>query len=128
MRSKMKHVVVIAIAFIAVAVFAYAEPNTAMTGKSLSVDELATNPTAHIGRVSVVGVVGIVNPDKGFVLIDSKEFKDCSLSCLSDPGTKKIPFVWTGTAPQVKQTVLVDGVLEKTANGFSITAKKVTKQ
>ena len=124
----MKYAVVIAIMFIAIAVSAYAEPNTARTGKSLSVDELATNPAAHIGLVAVVGVVGIVNPDKGFVLIDSKEFSGCSLSCLSDPGTKKIPFIWTGTAPKVMQTVLVDAVLEKTANGFSIKAEKVTKQ
>jgi hypothetical protein len=96
--------------------------------KSVSVNELAANPAAHSGRISVVGVVGTVNPGKGFVLIDSREFQECGLSCLTEPGTKKIPFIWTGATPQVKQTVQVDGILERTAKGFSIKAEKVTKQ
>ncbi len=128
MNARTKHVLVI-IAFIAftASIFA-AEPNTTKPGKPLSVDELAANPAAHSGRVSVVGVVGTVNPGKGFVLVDVREFKNCGLSCLTEPGTNKIPFLWTGAAPQVKQTVQVDGILEKTAKGFSIKAEKVTKQ
>ncbi len=129
MLARMKHVLVIAIAFIAVTASVYAaEVNTPKTGKPLSVNELAANPGAHSGRISVVGVVGTVNPGKGFVLIDSREFQECGLSCLTEPGTKKIPFIWTGAAPQVKQTVQVDGILERTAKGFSIKAEKVTKQ
>ena len=73
-------------------------------------------------------MVGTVNPGKGFVLVDTREFKNCGLSCLTEPGTNKIPFAWTGAVPQVKQTVLVDGILEKTAKGFSIKAEKVTTQ
>ncbi len=129
MVSRMKHALVIAIAFIAVTTSAYAaEPNTPKAVKPLSVDELAANPAAHSGPVSVVGVVGTVNPGKGFVLVDSREFKNCGLSCLTEPGTNKIPFIWTGATPQVKQTVRVDGILEKTAKGFSIKAERVTKQ
>ncbi len=128
MNAKMKHVFVV-IAFIAFTASAFAaEPNTTKSGKPLSVDELAANPAAHSGRVSVVGVVGTVNPGKGFVLVDVREFKNCGLSCLTEPGTNKIPFLWTGATPQVKQTVQVDGILEKTAKGFSIKAEKVTKQ
>ncbi len=129
MLARMKHVLVIAITFIAVTASVYAaELNTPTTGKPLSVNELAANPGAHSGRISVVGVVGIVNPGKGFVLVDSREFKACGLSCLTEPGTNKIPFIWTGATPQVKQTVKVDGILEKTAKGFSIKAEKVTMQ
>ncbi len=129
MLAIMKHVVVIAVALASITASAYAaEPNTAKAGNPLSVDELAANPAARSGRVSVVGVVGTVNPGKGFVLVDSREFKNCGLSCLYEPGTNKIPFIWTGTTPQVKQTVQVDGILEKTAKGFSIKAEKVTTQ
>ncbi len=129
MLARMKHVHVIAIAFIAVTTSVYAaELNTPKTGKPLSVNELAANPSSHSGRISVVGVVGMVNPGKGFVLIDSREFQECGLSCLTEPGTKKIPFIWTGATPQVKQTVQVDGILERTAKGFSIKAEKVTEQ
>ncbi len=128
MNARMKHVLVI-IGFVAFTASTFAaESNTPNAGKPLSVDELAANPAAHSGRVSVVGVVGTVNPGKGFVLVDVREFKNCGLSCLTEPGTNKIPFLWTGTTPQVKQTVQVDGILEKTAKGFSIRAEKVTKR
>ncbi len=129
MFIKMRQAVLMIIAFVALAAAAYAaEENTPKAVKSLSVNELAANPAAHSGRISVVGVVGTVNPGKGFVLIDSREFQECGLSCLTEPGTKKIPFIWTGVTPRVKQTVQVDGILERTAKGFSIKAEKVTKQ
>ncbi len=125
----MKYILVILAAFIEITASAFAtEPNTLKAVKPLSVDELAANPTAHSGRISVVGVVGTVNPGKGFVLVDTREFKNCGLSCLTEPGTNKIPFVWSGATPQVKQTVQVDGILEKTAKGFSIKAEKVAVQ
>jgi hypothetical protein len=128
MITRMKHILVIT-AFAACAATAFAaEPSTPTAGKPLTIDELAANPAVHTGRVSVVGVVGIVNPGKGFVLVDSKEFEECGFSCLTEPGTNKIPFVWTGAPLQVKETVLVDGILEKTAKGFSIRANKVTEQ
>jgi hypothetical protein len=129
MLIRIKYAVLILIAFIAVISAAYAEePNTPKAVKPLTVNELAANPAAHFGRVSVVGVVGTVNPGKGFMLVDSREFKNCGLSCLTEPGTNKIPFIWTEVAPQVEQTVQVDGLLEKTTKGFSIKAEKVTKQ
>jgi len=129
MLIRIKYAILILIAFIAVTSAAYAEePNTPKAVKPLTVNELAANPAEHFGRVSVVGVVGTVNPGKGFMLVDSREFKNCGLSCLTEPGTNKIPFIWTEVAPQVEQTVQVDGLLEKTTKGFSIKAEKVTKQ
>jgi uncharacterized protein YdeI (BOF family) len=129
MIARMKHALVIITAFIAFTASAFAaEPSAPKAVKPLTVDELAANPAAHSGHVSVVGVVGTVNPGKGFVLVDNKEFKNCGLSCLTEPGTNKIPFLWSGATPQVKQTVQVDGILEKTAKGFSIKAEKVTTQ
>ena len=129
MLSRIKYAVLTIIALAAVTSAAYAqEPITPKSVKPLTVNELAPNPAAYIGHVSVVGVVGTVNPGKGFVLIDSREFNGCDLSCLSDSKTNKIPFIWTEVAPQVRQTVLVEGILEKTANGFSLKAEKVTKQ
>ncbi len=126
MLAKRKYILVIITAFLTVTTVALAsEPNRP---KPVTVNELVANPAAHSGRVSVVGVVGIVNPGKGFVLVDAREFKNCGLSCLTEPGTNKIPFLWSGTSPRVKQTVQVDGILEKTAKGFSIKAEKVTKQ
>jgi hypothetical protein len=100
MNSRMKHVLVI-IGFVAfTAVTFAAESNATKPGKPLSVDELAANPTAHSGRVSVVGVVGTVNPGKGFVLVDVREFKNCGLSCLTEPGTNKIPSSGQGLLPR----------------------------
>ena len=129
MLIRIKYAILILIAFSAVTSATYAEePNTPKAVKPLTVNELAANPAAHFGRVSVVGVVGTVNPGKGFLLVDSREFKNCGLSCLTEPGTNKIPFIWTEVAPQVEQTVQVDGLLEKTTKGFSIKAEKVTKQ
>ncbi len=124
----MKPLIAIIIAVIGVTTFIYAAEQKPQAAKPLTVNELAANPAAHSGPVSVVGVVGTVNAGKGFVLIDKKEFEECGLSCLVEPGTKKIPFAWTGPTPQVKQTVQVDGILEKTGKGFSIKAEKVTVQ
>lgn len=129
MLIRLKYAVLTIIALAAVTSAAYAqEPITPKSVKPLTVNELAPNPAAHVGRVSVVGVVGTVNPGKGFVLVDSREFNSCGLSCLSEPGTNKLPFIWTEVAPQVTQTVLVEGMLEKTTKGFSLKAEKVTKQ
>ncbi len=129
MSAKMKPIILAIIASVAIISVGYAAKlNTPKALMPLSVNELAANPGSHSGRISVVGVVGTVNPGKGFVLIDSKEFQDCGLSCLTEPGNKKIPFLWTGASPQVKQTVQVDGILERTGKGFSIKAEKVTKR
>lgn len=96
--------------------------------KPLSISELASKPDTHIGKVVVVGRVAAVTPGKGFTLIDSTNCATCTTECLTDKNTKKIPFLWVGTAPVVKNVVLVQGTLSRTANGFIFTADNVTKQ
>ena len=98
------------------------------TAKPLSVKELAAKPDSFIGKVTVVGRVAAATPGKGFTLIDSTNCSNCATECLIDKNTKKIPFVWSGSAPEVKGVVLVEGTLAKTAKGFTFTAEKVAKQ
>jgi len=96
--------------------------------KPLSINELAAKPDTHMGKVVVVGRVAAVTPGKGFTLIDSTNCATCTTECLTDKNTKKIPFLWVGTAPVVKNVVLVQGTLAKRSNGFTFTADKVTRQ
>ncbi len=129
MFDNRKYIVAIIIVTVAVAAIGYAEePNKPKMVNPISVNELAANPAVHIGRISLIGVVGIVSAGKGFVLVDSREYKNCGLQCLIEPGTNKISFLWTGASPKLEQTVQVDGILEKTAKGFFLKAEKVTKQ
>lgn len=96
--------------------------------KQLTVNQLAAKPDSFIGKVTVVGRVAAVTPGKGFTLIDSVKCATCTTECLTDKNTKKIPFVWSGAAPEVKGVVLVEGTLAKTAKGYTFTADKVAKQ
>lgn len=98
------------------------------TAKPLTVNELAAKPDTHIGKVSVVGRVAAVSPGKGFTLIDSVNCATCTTECLTDKTTKKLPFVWGGAAPVLKEVVVVQGTLAKTAKGFTFTADNVKKQ
>lgn len=98
------------------------------TSKQLTVNQLAAKPDSFIGSVTVVGRVAAVTPGKGFTLTDSIKCADCVTECLTDKNTKKIPFVWSGAAPELKGVVLVQGTLAKTAKGFTFTAEKVAKQ
>lgn len=98
------------------------------TAKPLSVKELAAKPDSFIGKVTIVGRVAAVTPGKGFTLIDSSKCSTCTTECLTDKNTKKIPFLWSAAAPEVKGVVLVHGTLAKTTKGFTCTADKVVKQ
>jgi hypothetical protein len=92
---------------------------------SPEVRDVAANPAAHLGRLSLSGVVGIVTPHKSFVLVDMREYQGEGLACLTTPERTKIPVVWSGVAPKVKQAVRVTGTLAKTAKGYSFTADEV---
>ena len=96
--------------------------------KALAVNQLAAKPDAFIGKVSVVGRVAAATPGKGFTLIDSVNCATCTSECLTDKATKKIPFLWSGAAPDVKGVVKVDGTLAKTSKGYTFAAEQVTKQ
>jgi hypothetical protein len=95
---------------------------------SLSVNQLAAKPDVYVGKVAVVGRVAAAKPGKGFTLIDSINCATCTSECLTDKTTKKIPFLWSGAAPMVKDIVRVDGTLTKTSRGYTFTAERVTKQ
>jgi hypothetical protein len=75
--------------------------------------------------VELIGVVAAVSQGQGFVLVDRREYADCGLSCLAEPGTKKIPVRWSGDAPKLEQTVRVAGILSKTEKGLSFVAQQI---
>lgn len=91
----------------------------------VSVDDLVGKPTDHLGQVQLVGVVAAVSAGKGFVLVDKREYADCGLSCVAEPGTKKIPVRWSGDVPKLEQTVRVEGTLSQTDKGLSLIAQEV---
>jgi hypothetical protein len=99
-----------------------------LAAKSLTVNQLAAKPDAYVGQVAVVGRVAAATKGKGFTLIDSSQCSTCATDCLTDKTTKKIPFIWNGAVPVVKDVVRVDGTLAKTAKGYTFTAERVTKQ
>jgi hypothetical protein len=101
--------------------------NSPATKKAVTVGELASKPAAHIGRATVVGIVATTAPGKSFLLLDSDEYRKCGLTCLTTEPGNKISVRWSGAAPKVEQSVRVDGVLAKTAQGFAFTAHKVGK-
>jgi hypothetical protein len=116
--------VLLGVALLAGPAFSAQQP----TGRQLTVNQLAAKPDSFIGKVTVIGRVAAVTPGKGFTLIDSVNCSNCTTECLTDKNTKKIPFLWSGAAPEAKGVVQVQGTLAETAKGFTFTADKVTKQ
>jgi hypothetical protein len=92
-----------------------------------TVDDLAANPSAYLGQVSVIGVVAAVKAAQGFTIVDKREYADCGLSCLNEPDTRKIPVRWDGDPPKLQQTVRITGVLEKSDHGLIFSAKNVAE-
>jgi hypothetical protein len=115
----------VAMALLATPVWSAQKP---VAAKPLSVNQLAAKPEAYAGKLAVIGRVATATPGKGFTLVDSGNCATCTTDCLTDKGTKKIPFLWVGAAPVVKEVVRVDGALAKTAKGYTFTAERVTKQ
>ncbi len=95
---------------------------------SPAVRDLAAHPSAHVGQLALTGVVGIVNPGKGFVLVDMKEYQNEGFNCLATDEPTKISVRWTGTAPKVREKVRVKGRLAKQTTGYAFTGEKVEKQ
>jgi len=92
---------------------------------AVTVNDLASKPGEHLGQVQLIGVVAVVSQGQGFVLVDQREYADCGLTCLAEPGTKKIPVRWRGDAPKLEQTVRVAGVLSQSKQGLSFVAKEI---
>jgi hypothetical protein len=92
---------------------------------AVTVNDLAGKPGEHLGQVQLIGVVGAVSQGQGFVLVDKREYADCGLTCLAEPGTKKIPVRWSGDAPKLEQTVRVAGILSQSEQGLSFVAQEI---
>jgi hypothetical protein len=92
-----------------------------------TVDDLASDPSAYLGQVAVVGVVAAVKAGRGFTIVDKRKYADCGLSCVNEPETRKIPVRWNGTSPKLEQTVRITGVLEKSNRGLIFSAKNVVE-
>ena len=90
--------------------------------------DVAAKPEAHLGHLAFSGVIGIVTPEKGFVLVDNKEYAAEGFGCLTKDEPTKISVRWTGASPKVKDKVLVEGQLTKEKQGYVFTAEKVTQQ
>jgi len=116
------------VAFLATCVHAQ-QPIDAISSASraITVDDLASDPVAHLGQVAVVGVVAAVKAGQGFTIVDEREYADCGLSCVNEPETRKIPVRWDGAPPKLQQTVRITGVLEKSDRGLVFSAKNVTE-
>jgi hypothetical protein len=93
---------------------------------AVTVNDLAGKPGEHLGQVQLIGVVAAVSQGQGFVLVDKREYTDCGLTCLAEPGTKKIPVRWSGDAPQLEQTVRVAGILSQREHGLSFVAQEIS--
>jgi hypothetical protein len=89
---------------------------------AVTVNDLAGKPGEHLGQMQLIGVVAA---GQGFVLVDKREYADCGLTCLAEPGTKKIPVRWSGDAPQLEQTVRVAGILSQSEQGLSFVAQEI---
>ena len=107
---------------------ALGQSTNSTTTKTPAVRDVAAKPSAYLGGLTLVGVVGIVTPEKGFILVDLKEYQEEGFGCLTTDEPTKISVQWTGAAPKVKDKVRVDGKLVKEKKGYAFVAEKVTKQ
>ena len=92
------------------------------------VRDVAANPSAHVGHLVLTGVIGIVTAEKGFVLVDMKEYQEEGFGCLATDEPTKISVQWKGAAFKVKDKVRVEGTLSKEKKGYAFTAEKVEKK
>jgi hypothetical protein len=92
-----------------------------------TVNDLAANPSAYLGQVSIIGVVAAVKAGQGFTIVDKREYADCGLSCLNEPDTRKIPVCWEGDPPKLQEIVRITGVLKKSDRGLIFSAGNVAE-
>ncbi len=125
----MKNLIIAALALL-VAPWVQASAADSQSSKvpSPPVRDVAAHPAAHVGRLALTGVVGIVTPGKGFVLMDLKEYQEEGFACLATDEPIKIAVQWTGAAPKVREKVQVDGKLVKEQKGYAFIAEKVSQQ
>jgi hypothetical protein len=127
-RKRSSWLVALAVSIVAAGICAQDQQPQKQAAAEMSVNDLAANPGDYLGPVQLVGVVAVISQGKGFVLVDKREYADCGLSCLAEPGTKRIPVGWDGDAPKLEQTVRVAGVLHQTEKGLSFVAQEIQSQ
>jgi hypothetical protein len=103
------------------------DPTSPASSCATTINDLASDPSAYLGQVAVVGVVAAVKARQGFTIVDKREYAACGLSCFNEPGTRKIPVRWDGDPPKLQQTVRITGVLEKSDRGLVFSAKNVAE-
>jgi len=103
------------------------DSTSAASSDTTTVSDLASDPSAYLGQVAVIGVVAAVKGGQGFTIVDRREYAACGLSCFNDPDTRKIPVRWDGDPPKLQQTVRITGVLEKSDRGLVFSAKNVAE-
>ena len=129
MKKEIVTLAAMAVGILAIGVQAQQAINSTSEASSrvTTVNDLASDPSAYLGQVAVVGVVAAVKPGQGFTIVDKREYADCGLSCINEPNTRKIPIRWDGVPPKLEQTVRITGVLEKSDRGLVFSAKNVAE-
>ena len=92
-----------------------------------TVAEISCDPGRLRGEVKVLAVVGAVRPGEGlFGLVDGNEVDsdDCTVEC----ATPLLPVSWTGAMPELGQTVIVTGSIQRSPKGFVLAANQVEAQ
>lgn len=108
----------------------------------VGIKDLAADPGAYTGKISIEGVVQTVD-DKKFLfrLIDEEEFKTCGLNPCGAAGiitiytpdstkpTGKTPsdYTYDVKMPKIKDRVTVDGKIKKMDKGYAFEVDKVIK-
>ncbi len=123
-------IIVLAVALPIAAMSASSSPAPSVEAKSpaeklrvVGVDVLMRTPEKYQGTVQVRGVVSSVFPkEQKLGLLDAVYLNCCSSPC----GTVQIlPVRWTGTMPDMKTLVLVDGEIQRTGDKMEFVARSI---
>ena len=89
------------------------------------VDDFMKNVDRYRGKVSLVGVVSAVAPERQAVaLIDAKEFQACGVTTCAQ---LTLPVQWRGPMPAVGDLVRVEGQARKIKGKLMFVADKLEK-
>lgn len=97
--------------------------STSTDAKPLSVSDVASDPSAFNGTITITGVMGGISElDKSvFGIMDVKELQCKSQNC----NKVFIPIKFQGQMPMLGDEVRVDGSFVKVGDGYLFSAKKI---
>lgn len=102
-----------------------AEQAPAKTAPALEVSTLMRDAEKQKGPITVEGVVSRVYvKDQKLGLIDTAEFKRCGTVTCADA---VLPVRWTGTMPEPKSLVRIEGEIRKEGGKMEFLAKTLEK-